>query len=460
MAKNLKNNKLNKKGLPGSIFYNQKSTAGFTLVEMLFVIAIFAIVVLAISTSYVKVSNLINFNKMRVLALSVASGQIEIAHNLPYEDVGTIDGIPNGKILSTTTVSRGNLDFVVKTTIRNIDDLFDGQIGSSTKNDTAPADYKFVQVDVSLGFSNPDFKTLSLVTYIAPKNLENNSTNGALLIRVIDAEGKPISGASVHLVNTSFVPNTIVDDVTNDEGKLDVIDVPPAGGYHIEVSKTGYSSDKTYAVSVSNPVPSKPDSMVATQQATAISFGIDRISSLNVKTAIPSCSAASNISFNISGSKQIGENPAILKYPKTSFVTDEEGNKTINNLEWDSYDMGLSSASYDLVSSNPTQPIVLVPNSAKDVQLVVAPKNSGTILFSITDSSGLPITDAVVALTKDTFIATSSSNSTCLPPGKVAFTGISSGLYNVNVSKSGYGDAVFDLNVAADFTSKDIILLQ
>ena len=439
---------------------HNKHKKAFTLVEMLFVIAIFAIVVLAISTSYVKVSNLISFNKMRVLALSVANEQIEIAHNLPYEDVGTVEGIPSGKILSTTTVSRGNLDFLVQTTIRNIDDPFDGQIGSSTKNDTAPADYKFVQVDISLGLERPDFKTLSLVTYIAPKNLENNSNNGALMIRTIDADGKPISGANVHMTNTSVVPNKTVDDVTDNEGKLDIIDVPPAENYHIEVSKLGYSSDKTYAVSSNNPVPSKPDSMVATQQATTISFSLDKVSTLNIKTFTPSCSVADSVSFNVAGSKQIGENPIILKYPKTNFTTNVEGIKTLNNLEWDSYDVELNSQSYDLLDSNPTSPVVLVPDSTEDVKLVVVPKNSRTAVFSIADSVGVPISDALVTITKDLFTASSSSNSTCLSSGKVVFTGLSSDTYDVVVSKSGYNDATFNLYVGDSVTTKDAVLTQ
>jgi hypothetical protein len=394
---------------------------------------------------------------MRVLALSVANEQIEIVRNLPYSDVGTTNGIPNGKVLATTTVSRGNVDFLVETTIRNVDDPFDGQIGSST-NDTAPADYKFMQVDVSVPDSNRDFKTLNLVTYIAPKNLENSSTNGALLVRVIDAGGNPVSDAKVQVVNNSVSPAINIVDVTNNEGKLDIIDVPPSNNYHIEVSKPGYSSDRTYVVSIANPVPSKPDSVVAIQMATTITFAIDKLSELNVKTYTPTCDVSSNIAFTIAGSKQIGDSPVVLKYPETALSTNFSGIKEISDLEWDSYIVAPSSTSQDLIDSDFVSPVTVLPNIPKDIKLVVAPKNTGTLLFRVVDQFGVPVDDAVVTLTKGLFTATSTSNSICLSPGKVTFTGLSDGSYSANISKVGYTDQNISVGMMGAFITQNITL--
>lgn len=156
---------------------------GFTLIEIIVVIAVFLIITTAITGTYVKIYQLIQLNKTKVVALDIANEQIEIIRNLPYADVGEVLGIPNGKISHIRSLNRSNINFTITNTIRNIDDPFDGQIGSSTNNDLSPADYKMVEVDVRA--DNSTMAPVSLVTYVAPKNLEGASTNGALFVKSI-----------------------------------------------------------------------------------------------------------------------------------------------------------------------------------------------------------------------------------------------------------------------------------
>lgn len=379
---------------------------GFTLIEILVVVAVFSVIILAFSTMYSSIFKIITLNRLKVIALDIVNEQIEIVHNLPYSDVGEVLGIPNGKIPQVQTITRNGVDFTVNATIRNIDDPFDGKIGQ-TPNDTAPADYKMVQFDVSYP-ENPNFKTLSLVTYVAPKSLENSSTNGALFINVFDANGNPVSGADVHIENTNLVPGVIIDDVTNAQGKLAIVDVPPSlGKYHVTVGKSGYSSEQTYPVGgAGNPNPAKPDATVLTQQASQVSFGIDRVSTFNISSVDDTCTAVPSVDFTLQGSKLIGTSPDTYKYPLASFVTNSSGLRTISNIEWDTYALNVTDGSYDLVGSNPIFPFSVLPNSANDVQLVVASKNPRTLLIGVKDiSTGLPITDAAVTLTNGAFEA-------------------------------------------------------
>lgn len=383
----------------------KKANRGFTLVEILVVVAIFTIIVTSISSTYVQILKLINLNKLKVLALDIANEQMEIVHNLPYADVGEISGIPNGKIPQTQSITRNGVTFTVTTTIRNVDDPFDGQIGQSP-NDTAPADYKFVQFDVDLP-SNSNFKTMSLVTNIAPKNLENSSTNGALFIKVFDANGNPVQGADVHIENTALNPDIIIDDVTNIEGRLDIVDVPPSlGGYRVVVTKDGYSSDQTYVEDgVANPNPSKPDATVLIQQVTQVSFAIDELSNINISTINSMCQPVGGVDLTIRGSKLIGNTPDVYKYPLTSKVTNGSGLLSVSNIEWDSYDLNVIDPSYDLVGSNPLFPLSILPGSENDVQMIVASRNSRTLLVKVKDSgTGLPVSDATVTLTKAGFV--------------------------------------------------------
>jgi hypothetical protein len=197
-----------------------------------------------------------------------------------------------------------------------------------------------------------------------------------------------------------------IDDVTNAQGMLNIVDAPPGTGYSISVSNTGYSSDRTYPSGGSgNPNPSKPDATVVIQQVTQISFSIDRVSTINFQSIDAQCQSVPNIPFTFQGAKLIGT-PNVYKY-SANLNTGSSGSYSQNNFEWDSYALALTSGSYDLMGSNPLLPLNLLPNSTQTVQLVVAPKNPETLLVGVVDSSnGLPITDADVTLSLGGFTKT------------------------------------------------------
>jgi hypothetical protein len=114
----------------------------------------------------------------------------------------------------------------------------------------------------------------------------------------------------------------------------------------------------------------------------------------------------SAVNFSLSGSKIIATAPDVLKY-SGSFATDGSGQKNLNNIEWDTYNFAFNDSVYDLVGSNPLNPIVLGPNATQNLQLIVAPKNGRGLLVTVTDgTSGLPISGASVTLTKGSDVKT------------------------------------------------------
>ena len=124
--------------------YHLKPTQkGFTLVETLVGIFIFSIISLGIYQGYLNILELAKAARVKGLAALVANQQLEIAHNLAYEEVGIVSGIPSGVIPREQTVTAGNVSFDITTTVLNIDQPFDGTIGGNP-NDTSPADNKLV----------------------------------------------------------------------------------------------------------------------------------------------------------------------------------------------------------------------------------------------------------------------------------------------------------------------------
>jgi prepilin-type N-terminal cleavage/methylation domain-containing protein len=425
---------------------------GFTLVEILVGAAVFVVIAVAAYNAYVSLFKLIQLNQYKVLATELASEQFEIARNMPYASVGVQGSIPNGSIPHIQGLIRGGTTFTVTTIVRNIDLPFDGTIGG-TPNDLSPADNKLVEIVVSCDGCR-GMQPITLDGQVAPKNLETATTNGALFIRVFDANGQPVQNASVHVVNVATTSTIIIDDVTDTNGMLQLVDIPPqSNAYRITVTKSGYSTDRTYPLDGSgNSNPAKPDPTVLLQQVTQISFSIDRLSSIHFSSVTPTCAPVGNFSFNIAGSKQIGN--GVAKFSQNT-STNGSGKLDLSSMEWDSYTITPNDASQYLSGINPLNSIAINPDSSQNIQLIAVPKDPNGLLVTVRDNSTLlPLSGAAVELTDtDGFDQATTtgqgdiSQTDCVPPGQVIFTGLSAGNYTVKVSKTGYAEYSVDVSI-------------
>jgi len=369
---------------------------GFTLVEVLVATAIFLLFAVGIYSSITLVFKIVYQSRVRILETALLSEELETARNLPYESVGILNGIPVGVLTHTKTITRNGISFDLITSVRNIDDPFDGVLGG-VPNDTAPADYKLVEIS-AICQNCTQHEPVILNTIVAPKNLEGASQNGALFIHVFDANGLSVVGADVHIVNTAQIPNLIVDDVTDNDGMLKVVDAPTGTlSYNITVSKNGYSSDATVVASEQNPNPLKPPANVVSQAITEISFSIDKIGSLNVSALNQSCNAIAGPTAVINGGKKLGLTPDVFKFLQSFSLG--SGVYDFDNLESDTYYFSVSGTAYDLAGSVPMLPYKLNPGASQSIYLVLRSHTTNSALIKVKDAgTGLPLSDAVVRL--------------------------------------------------------------
>jgi prepilin-type N-terminal cleavage/methylation domain-containing protein len=381
------------------MIFNKKISkkSGFTLAELLVGVAVFTVLIIGVYNAYKAVFDVVSVSRYKISAIDLANEKLEIARNLPYASVGVSGSIPSGVLAHTESISRDGQTFDITTTVRNIDDPFDGTLGG-TPNDTSPADSKLIEIQIDCD-NCKSFKPIIVTSRVSPKNLETASTNGALLIRVFDANGSPVPEADVHIENNKVSPAIVIDDVTNNSGNLLIVDVPPGNNaYEVTVSKSGYSTDSTASTTASNPNPTKPQLTVLLQQVTTQSFIIDRLSTINFSSITDTCSPVASIPFSMVGSKTIGTSPVIYKYNQNK-TTDVGGTLSLNNIEWDTYNVSLNSVSYELIGTNSLSPIQIAPNSTTNVNLIVAPKNPNTVLVVVKDAATLlPLSDATVEL--------------------------------------------------------------
>lgn len=373
--------------------------SGFTLIESLVGLALLSIMAVTAYQAIMTAVATANLSRSKLAAAAIANEQVEIARNLAYGSLGTPSGWPAGVLPATKTVVRDSKTFTVQTTVRNIDDAFDGTVGG-TPNDGAPADYKLVEVLVSCAGCR-GFSPLRFDTWVAPTSLESTSSNGSLFVRAFDAVGVPLAGASVHIVNSSSSPAIDLTDITNVSGVYQLIDVPPGvNKYQITVSKDGYSTERTYAAGgVAGSNPTRPHATVTTGALTQASFSIDRTGSLAVTSLSAACAAAGGVDFSLTGAKTIGASPAVYKYA-ASLATDAAGNAALPDMEWDTYTPVVTDTAYDLLGTLPVAPLTLNPGEAGTLTLLVGPKNPRRLLVAVKDATTKqPITGATVRLT-------------------------------------------------------------
>ncbi|MFH1246407.1 MAG: carboxypeptidase-like regulatory domain-containing protein, partial [Candidatus Liptonbacteria bacterium] len=372
---------------------------GVTLVEIVIAIAIVVILFGGIYTAYIAILDAITNSVSRSDAAAIMNREVEIIRNLPYGSVGTEGGIPSGSLAQLKEVtSTSGLVFDVRITVRNIDDPFDGTV-VSVPADTAPADYKSAEIEVSCKTCT-HFIPLTLTTTVAPKDLESALTGGSLFINVFDAAGVPVQAANVHLVNASVTPAIDLLDVTNASGVLQLVGVPTSTqAYQITVTKAGFSTDETYPSSlITNPNPVKPHATVQAQSLTQISFAIDKISSLSVKSSDNFCTAIPSRPFTLVGSKLIGINPDVAKF-STSSITDGGGVKNFSSMEWDSYEVTASVSGYDIMGYTPDRAFAIDPDTSAEARMILTPSTVRSLMVTVRDAgNGSGVSGATVAL--------------------------------------------------------------
>ncbi len=379
------------------------SKAGFTLVEVLVGAFILSIICIGVYGGFVSVIKTVRAARVKTDAMLLANEQIEIVRNLPYQDVGIVAGIPVGVIPREQVLTRGGVSFKLTSSIRNIDDPFDGTIGSSTKNDLSPADYKQLQIDIEcLACANGEFLPQKIYTTIAPKNLETANGNGALFVKVFNSNGDPVSAARVRIEKSP----TLIDELTDNNGVFALIDAPPGAlAYKVTVTKDGYSSEGTSAITTGNPNPLIPPATILGGQATQISFAIDKLSNLGIQVVNGVCNPIDGVSVRVVGQKKIGQNPDVYKYDNI-LTSDSLGLINLSNLEWDTYRFSLATtSSWFLAGTSVFVPLFVAPDTSPQILLTALARKPNGLLVSVHDSAtGLPLSGADVTIETQTLV--------------------------------------------------------
>lgn len=422
-----------------------KGVRGQSLLEVLIALALFGILAHALFTLVTTTYSINTFNRSRITARNLAEEKLEIIRNMAYNDIGTIGGIPPGDIPQYETVNLNGLNYTIKTIIIYIDDPFDMQ----APNDLLPTDYKRASIEITWeGLESSGKNPVRLITDISPQGIEQTTGGGTLSIIVVDSNLQPINQAEVTITSTGTDPTINMSIKTADNGRVLLPGAPPCTNacYKIVVTKDKYSQEQTYSTSeVTNP--DKPNLSVLEGDLTEVTFMIDKLGSMYITSYSEIngvFSVLPNTTFTLTGQKTIGtdddDNP-IIKYQQ-NFTMEGNGQITIDYLEWDKYQITISSSVGDISGVNPFQPITLDPEENQEVAFSVSPDTQNSILVTFINSSDSPIASVSARISDDLGFDASSSSGLSENPnfGQVFFQNLSRKFYNLRATVSGYAD--------------------
>lgn len=421
---------------------------GFTLVEVLIGTFLILLVFSGIFGAYQLGLRVVGQSKNKVIATSFANAELEKIRNLPYSSVGVQDSFPDGILEAESEIVQNGITFRIE---RRVDYVVDSADGVSSPEDECPNDYKRAEIKVlALGKFAVE---VGMLTDIAPKSLaqECDETGGILSLTVFDALGVLVPSPLIE----------IKDPVTDETLKT----ATPSGGQHyfslaastykVVVSKSGYSSERTYGTQeVASPL--NPHPIVLEGELTEVSLSIDRLSTSSVDTVTiveAQSFPVGSVTFNLRGGKIIGldgqENP-VYKYSE-NHTTNPQGHIDISNLEWDNYTFSIvSPPNLNLIETDPgPQPVSLDPNTNLEVDLILSSEDA--LLVTVQDSeTSLPIFSAQVRLFNfdleyDVTQYTDEDGQTYFIPLQVAD-------YDLQVSAAGYQGASTQVSVSGNST--------
>ena len=312
---------------------SDKKISGFSLIEVLVVIGITVLVFGGLFASFEYSLNLIAQSRAKMSALSLATDRLEYIRSLPYNDVGTVLGIPSGNIPQNRTVMLNGIQFSERVLIEYVDDPADG-LGGLDSNGIL-SDYKKVKIEYEWEVYNLP-RSFYLVSTIIPRSIETTAGGGTLRVNVFDAAVAPLSGIDVRLLNTTIVPNVDVTRQTDATGVAYFTGAPAAANYQIFVSAPGYSEDQTRQSVLGLENPNTLPVAVLESDVSTMNFQVDRLSDLTIEVYNSEVANEQtelfDDSISLAASSSVLVNGGVLTLAQTGLVYDSSGTALLNKF--------------------------------------------------------------------------------------------------------------------------------
>lgn len=374
----------------------QDTIHGFTLIEALTVLFIFAVVVVTFYETWSLGTKYIMNTKNRLGATALANQKMEIIHNLGYDFIGTTDGIPSGSLEEDETITINTATYQVYTFVEFVDDPQDGTLALGT--DLVPNDYKRIRITVAWGGGSAA-EQVALVDIISQDGVESAAAGtGMLSINALDTAGNPVPSVSAHIVNSAISPSVDLTTTSDAFGNIALPGAKESGAtYEITLSKSGYYGNHTYpAYPTTSFNPVNIHASIVSGSLTQVTLVIDQESTLQIRSVDPFDQAVADIPFSLSGGFTIGHDAATPFDPIYSLTqtttTDASGEKDFPDEAPGTYTIpDPSTAAYTFLRFDPVGPtkdtVALNPDTTTTVKMVLMENAYSSALVVVKNSA-------------------------------------------------------------------------
>ena len=435
------------------MFKSKCKKSGFTLIEMLVLLAVFSIITLAFYQAFAVASRYIFESRNRLQAIALANEKVETLRNLAYADVAIQGGIPSGNIDPDEYYSSNGRTYHIYTDIRYYDDPDDGTFGGSP-NDPVPNDNKIVEVKVAWG-EEIESQSVVMVTRFVPPGIENPAGGGVLSINAIDYTGNPVPDVSIHLVNDNIDADVDYSTQTDSNGNLMLQGVPGDTelNYELTLSKDDYETVETFPpYPQSSFEPEDEDFSVIAGDINTKVVEINKTSDINITVLDPFGQAVSGVKFNLTGGRNLSISSSAPEYNcNEDFTSDSSGEADADDISGGGYAISLispSTDSYDFWKIDPNDSIsssefVLGYSTEESLNMIVMDESLDSVIVRVASDENVLIEGADVQLKNETlgYDVTRQTDKY----GMVFFpenltVPLQEETYNVKVSADGYSD--------------------
>lgn len=429
---------------------------GFTLVEALVFLFIFALITVTFYKVYtVGIQYIIN-SRNRLAATALADEKMEIIRNMAFDDIAHTSGSPAGNLNQNEDITRSGALFHIWTQIKNQDDEFDGKcLGADTSDCAAFVDYKDVRITVSW---NGGQYEVTLNSRFVPAGIEQPSTGlGVLVINVSSDKngGAMVQQSTVRIQNSDLNPDIDETHSTDNYGRLVMVGLPESiKKYQITVTKSGWETVSTlppYPGTAYNPT--HEHASVVEAAVNTLNIYQNELSNLTVASKDYLGNSVPDINFHLTGGRKIGTtyapNPGDPSDPiyglAGGFVTNASGEKSFNDANPGPYTFTLTKTGYKVIGTSPLPSFSLAPGDSSIFNVKVSSENVTALLVKVAEGiNGNPLSGASVHLTNgasppyDVTLTTGDGGMAFFPNTETP--AFEAGTYNLAIAATGYQD--------------------
>jgi prepilin-type N-terminal cleavage/methylation domain-containing protein len=391
------------KGLRKRFATEAGRSSGFTLVEVLVSMMVFAIIAISVAFALTSSLTMTRDARAREVASNLAAQAIDISRSI--DDVFSV-------VTKTTT---SPVDGVTYTTTQTTGWVSSAGSDATCGTEGGPLQYKHVNVKVTWSGMRATTPPVQADTLIAPNGRINDPSMGTILVSVVGASGAGQPDVIVTAKPAAITPNgaQAVDPVplpTDREGCSYVLKVTP-GNYDITISRTGddYVSENQLTTV-------KKTVGVAAGDSTSADFQFDKASTISAifasNSAVPSLQFPSNLSASFASENSVYIAPVSVASPSKRAILKlhpfangysvfagayvapagtNPGCVSVDPIAWTSpNDAGVVGKRQPAVASNPGEPAsVDVPMGI----VVVNKVNAGKYLTAVSATADADIGD-------------------------------------------------------------------